>query len=169
MYALVFYLWSNMDIIFLLNYVFYVIAVLRNGDWKKMLMENYLFWSLLFCHSKLLNKSLLFAIKFNCTVQLIFQKQKVLMCYLLILEHRASWWRWLSVCFSNANGFVSSRILLLWLIVPLGGMLGFFCSLWYVMLHLLNKGRLSCFLNITDVPSVWYDFQFLFFHSIILE
>lgn len=109
-----------------------MIAVLRNGDWKKMLMENYLFWSLLFCHSKLLNKSLLFAIKFNCTVQLIFQKQKVLMCYLLILEHRASWWRWLSVCFSNANGFVSSRILLLWLIVPLGGMLGFFCSLFFV-------------------------------------
>jgi hypothetical protein len=82
----------------------------------------------------------------------MFNKSKVTMWCLLILEHRTYWWRRLCICFSDANGSVSSRIFLLWFIVPMGGVFGFFC-LFFLYYRCANS-------------MIW--FLILFYHPLLL-
>jgi len=86
----------------------------------------------------------------------MLKKWKVTMYCLLILEHRTYWWRWLCICFSDAYGSVSSRIFLLWCIVPMGGVSGFFCSFFIYSITFYWKMDYWVSLCIRESDSYWY-------------
>lgn len=56
-------------------------------------------------------------------------KYQVCLCFV----YRDTRWRWLFIRFSDAYGFISSRILILWFIVPMGGRIQ---SLFYLFLNI---------------------------------